>query len=245
LKILNIDIETRPALAYVFDLKTRYISPANIVEPKSMLCFAAKWVDEPRVFFYSTWGDGRAKMIGRVWQLLDEADAVLHYNGQSFDVPHINTEIAQERLLPPSPFKQIDLYRTATRHFGLMSYRLDEVAKTFGTARKVSHEGIGLWHKVLQGDVAAQADMETYNRGDVWANEDLYNLLLPWITQHPNVALYDGQARACPKCGGVNLQKRGYAYTGAGVFQRYRCNGCGSWPREAKRMGTTELREIA
>lgn len=228
----------------MFDLKTRYIPPGNIVEPKSMLCFAAKWVGEPRVFFHSTWGDGRAKMIGRVWQLLDEADAVLHYNGTSFDVPHINTEIAQHGCVPPSPFKQIDLYRTATRHFGLMSYRLDEVAKAFGTSRKIQHEGIQLWHKVLSGEVAAQADMEAYNRGDVWANEDLYELLRPWVTQHPNVALVDGHALACPKCSSADVQKRGNTYTGAGVFQRYRCNECGSWSRAAKRVGTTELREV-
>lgn len=243
MKILNIDIETRPATAYIWDLKTRYVPPGNIIEPKRMLCFAAKWVGQPRVYFFSSWHDGQAKMTRRVHELLDEADAALHYNGKRFDIPVINTEIKLAGLWPPSPFKQIDLYRVMTSQFAFLSYKLDEVSKALGTSRKVEHEGMQLWIKVLAGDPDARKRMRIYNIGDIFANEDLYNDVLPWIQQHPSVALHDGGL--CPQCGSTNVERRGFAYTQAGVFQRFVCRACGKWSREASRIGTTRLREVA
>src|ERR1700744_2090516 len=141
MRILNIDIETRPAEAYIWDLKTRYVPPANIIKPKQMLCFAAKWVGDPRVFFYSQWHDGQAKMVQRVHNLLSEADAVLHYNGKRFDEPEINREIIQQKLWPPSPYSRIDLYQVVSRRFAFMSNSLDYVTKQLGPSRKLEHAG--------------------------------------------------------------------------------------------------------
>jgi hypothetical protein len=180
-------------------------------------------------------------MVQRAHDLLSEADAVLHYNGQSFDVPVLNTELVLAGLLPPAPFKQIDLYRTVTRRFAFMSNKLDEISKALGTSRKVPNEGLALWSAVLRGDVEARKRMRLYNIGDVLANESLYLALLPWIEQHPNVALIDG-GDGCPQCGSSQLTRQGFAYTSAGVFQRYRCV-CGKWSRGATRVSTTRLRE--
>jgi hypothetical protein len=42
MQILNLDIECAPALVYVWDLRTRYVTPEKIVRPRHMLCFAGK-----------------------------------------------------------------------------------------------------------------------------------------------------------------------------------------------------------
>jgi transposase-like protein len=34
------------------------------------------------------------------------------------------------------------------------------------------------------------------------------------------------------RCGCTDFEKRGFHYTSAGKFQRYRCNECGAWTRD-------------
>lgn len=244
MKILNIDIETSPAKAYIWDLRTNYVPPGNLIEPKRVLCFAAKWVGEDRVFFYSTWHDGRAKVVRRLHELLDEADAALHYNGQRFDRPVINTEFVLADMLPPSPTKDIDLYRTVKRQFAFMSNKLDYVSRQLGTETKVANEGMPLWLKVMKGDAAAQVAMRRYNIGDVHANESLFELLRPWLVGMPSLAL-EADAFVCPTCGSADLQRRGFAHTLTRSYRRYQCQACGRWSRDTRSIGSTLVTPVA
>lgn len=45
MKIVSIDIETSPNIAYTFQLRKAYINPEQIIIPSKILCFAAKWLD--------------------------------------------------------------------------------------------------------------------------------------------------------------------------------------------------------
>jgi hypothetical protein len=245
MKILNLDLETAPAVAYIWDLKTRYVTPEKIATPKRVICFAAKWVGEDEVFFHSEWNQGHDEMIRAAWKLIDDADAVLHYNGKRFDVPHLNTEFLLANLLPPSPYSQIDLYKAVTNKFAFMSNSLKNVAKMLGTTSKIEHEGFDLWVKVMAGDEEAQARMKEYNIGDIYANEALYERLLPWIPNHPNVGLIAGKEFACPTCGSEALRARGMARTAMSEYRRYQCQDCGKWSRETRRKAYTTIREIA
>lgn len=244
MRILNIDIETSPAVAYLWDLRTRYVPASHLIEPKRVLCFAAKWLDEPHVYFYSRWHEGQEKTVRRAWELLDLADAVITYNGTRFDEPMLNTEFATFGMLPPSPAKRIDLYQTVTKRFGFMSNSLDYVSRHLGTSGKVSHEGFSLWSKTLAGDAEARKTMRQYNIADVHANESLYRHLLPWIQGHPSHAAHVGED-VCPACGGCHLQRRGYYRTQVCTYQRYVCTDCGKWSRGGKRIGHVDIREVA
>src|SRR6185437_7521639 len=42
-KILFLDIETSPNLAYVWSLKDNYVSHQGVVVPQELMCFSAKW----------------------------------------------------------------------------------------------------------------------------------------------------------------------------------------------------------
>jgi len=56
--------------------------------------------------------------------------------------------------------------------------------------------------------------------------------LLPWIKNHPNHALYGNmEDMVCPTCGSKNLQRNGTRTTKQGIYARYHCGDCGSWPR--------------
>lgn len=83
----------------------------------------------------------------------------------------------------------------------------------------------------MNNEEAAWKEMEEYNVHDVVILEKVYLKLLPWIPNHPNHGLYKDVADVCPNCGGNHLERRGYAYTGAGKYQRFQCKGCGTWSR--------------
>lgn len=209
-----------------------------------MLCFAAKWYGGKRTFYKSEFHDGKGDMLGHLWDLLDEADAVVHYNGASFDVKHVNREFLLAGLAPPSPYAQIDLWRTVRSRFKFMSNKLDSVAGELGIGHKVAHEGFGLWKKCLAGDAKAWGRMRRYNVGDVRLTEDLYTRLRPWIKGHPSGNLVDGTGHVCPTCGSSNLHKRGFHRTSVSSTQRYQCNECMSYSRGGKRLAAVDTRSL-
>lgn len=242
MKVLTIDIETSPALAWVWGLRDQNIAPGQVEKQVEMICFAAKWLDRKKMYFRSVHHDGQEAMLAEVHALLDEADVVIHYNGQSFDIPHINRELKLGGFGPPSPFLQIDLYRTVRSKFRFMSNKLDSVAGELEIGQKVKHEGFGLWKRCMAGDDVAWAKMRRYNKGDVTLTEDLYYELRPWISTHPAMSV--GGAIECPRCTSRNMMKRGTRRTAQATFQEYQCTDCGGYSRSTRRLVGSSLRSV-
>lgn len=245
MKTLVLDIETRPHLGYVWSLWQDNMSLGAVVETGSVICFAAKWLGERKVEYYSDFHHGHETMILRAWELIDEADAIVHYNGRAFDMKHLNREFLVAGLTPPSPHQDIDLYTAVKAKFKFASNKLAHVSKQLGLGGKVETGGFELWLGCMAGDPKAWAKMKKYNIGDVRLTEQVHNILLPWIPRYPNVALHDGKAHGCPKCGSKHVTRQGVKSTGAGTFQQYKCQDCGGWSRAAQRTFTTALRNVS
>ena len=203
------------------------------MESSKTLCYAAKWLDDEDIYFDSVHQSKPKIMLKGIHALLESADAVIHYNGTKFDIPTLNKEFLLNKLLPPSPYKQIDLLRVVRSNFRFPSNKLDYVSQRLGLGKKHEHEGHALWVKCMNGDKDAWKRMEEYNIQDVVLLEDLYNNLLPWIKNAPNRNLYQDIA-GCPTCGSTRLQKRGIAVSTTGSYQRYQCRDCGSWSQGTK-----------
>jgi hypothetical protein len=233
MKILLLDIETSPMTAYVWGIWDQNISPNHIIDSSNILCWAAKWLGEDEVHFDSVHQSKPKQMLKGIHVLLDEADAVVHYNGTKFDIPTLNKEFLLHRYNPPSPYKQIDLLRVVRSNFRFPSNKLDYVSQRLGLGKKTEHAGMELWTKCMKGDKDAWKIMESYNIQDVVLLESLYSTLLPWIKSHPNHNLYTSDT-VCPTCSGHRLQKRGTAVSITGTYQRYQCKDCGSWSQGAK-----------
>lgn len=202
------------------------------MEPGYTLCYAAKWYGRPEVLYGSVHRHKPAHMARTVHKLLDEADAVVHFNGKKFDIPTLNKEFLLNGLSPPSPFRHIDLLQTCRRQFKFASNKLDYVSQALGEGAKVEHKGMELWRGCMDGDAASWRLMEQYNRHDVRLTERLYDRLKPWIVGHPNMALYEESGeRCCPNCGSTKLQARGRQYNNTVAYRRYQCGGCGKWSR--------------
>lgn len=244
MKILILDIETAPISAHVWGLFNQNIGITQITEPTTMICFAAKWYGESKIFWYSVDKDGQQGMVEAAHKLLDQADVVMHYNGKRFDVPHLNREFLEAGLAPPAPFQQIDLWQVISKRFRFPSSKLAYVLKALGLTEKEQTGGHELWVKCMAGDAKAWAKMRRYNCQDVRALEPLYDKLLPWIPQHPSWAVFTGK-HVCPKCGSDSLQRRGVARTLVSVYQRFQCNNCSSWSRATTRESGIQIREVA
>jgi len=232
-KTLLLDIETAPLTVHAWGLWDQRIGLNQILDSGRTLCWAAKWLGDKKVMFDSVHYSEERGMVSRIHNLIDECDSVIHYNGTKFDIPTLNKAFLLHNMPPPAPYKQIDLLKTARRQFRFPSNKLDYVAQALGVGSKTRHKGHDLWVGCMNGVDADWKVMEKYNKQDVLLLEKVYNRLLPWIPNHPNVGLYNNiTEKACTNCGSVNVQKRGLSHSKVSTYQRYQCSDCGGWSRE-------------
>jgi DNA polymerase elongation subunit (family B) len=238
-RLLVLDIETFPNLGYHWGLWQQNIGAMDqLVTPGRMLCFGAKWHGERRKVFRSEYHHSRTEMLETIRDLMDEADAIVGWNSQRFDRPWVNAELDKEGFHTPAPSRDIDLMKVAKKNLRLPSYKLDYVAQRhYGLPGKVVHQGFTLWTGVVSEDPVVKArswrKMRQYQLGDIDVTDAVLERMKPWVTGLPNPALFaeDGTLTGCG-CGSTDLQKRGYARTSARVYQRYQCQGCGTWLRD-------------
>lgn len=239
MKILFLDIETSPNLAYVWGLWQQNVAINQMVNSTEVICFGARWYGQRKVHFSSVHHDGKAEMLKAIHELLDEADAVVGWNSAAFDMKHLRREFIENGMLPPSPTKDIDLMKVARQQFKFPSNKLDYVAQKLGVGQKVKHSGFDLWVNCMAGDEKAWREMKKYQIQDVDLLVDLYEKFMPWIKNHP---AHINETIACVNCNSNHIQSRGLARTTTGVYQRYQCQGCGRWMRGTKALLTSKIR---
>jgi len=250
MKILYLDIETAPHLVMSWGLFNQNIGINQIKEPGYTLCFAAKMVDQKTGktlsnTFHAIWdhpSHDSFEMVSEAWNLLNEADAVVTYNGNKFDIPTLNREFVMHAFQPPSPYYSIDLYRTVRSKFRFASNKLDFVCQSLGIGAKVKHVGMDLWIGCMNDDKKCQRQMMRYNKQDVKLLPLLYEIVQPYIPQHPTLMGKEIGGHVCPTCGSSDIRLEGKAHTAAGIYQRYSCNNCGKWSRGSKNLMDIEQR---
>ena len=224
-KLLVCDIEWSPAVAYVWKMWDENISPDQLIDPGGLLCFSWHWIGDKEFGFMSEWTDGKQAMAVKLRELLDEADGVITYNGNKYDLPKIRGHLMLEGLPPFAPPTSIDLIKTV-KSLGFVMNRLAYIAPLLGVGQKMKHEGFQLWRSVLEGDHKAQARMQRYCIQDVRVTARLYKHVLPFITDHPHLG--DNKS-ACGACGSDKIQLRGFRRTKYFKVQRLQCQDCGAW----------------
>lgn len=246
LRILILDIETSPHNVHTWGLWNQNIGINQIIEAGSVLCFAAKWYGEKKVFFHSVKKDGMEGMLKAAAELLDEADVVVGYNSKKFDIPWLQGMFLVHGIDQPSPFKQIDLLTTAKTKFKLASNKLSYVAKILGLPAKKDTGGHELWIDCMAGDEKAWNKMRAYNVHDVRLTEMVYDKFKGFIRAHPNHGLYThtpSETLVCINCGSERVHTKAVHYTAVNKYQRYRCYDCGKWMRGTASLLTKEERQ--
>jgi len=233
-KLLHLDIERSPVLATIWQLFDLRVGIDQLLGDSEILCCAMSWEGEDKVTFVSKWKDGRKGMLKKIHKAMSEADGVVTYNGDRFDLKVLNMEFAEVGLPPPNPYKSVDLIKTVKKRFKLTSYKLDYVLRYFKLGAKKQHRGHVLWLDVMNKKPAAYVEMEEYNIQDVTEMKKLFTFLKGWgIVGLPNYSAFAHEA-VCPECGSAHYQKRGTKLVNMLRYQQYQCNGCGHWFRDRK-----------
>ena len=240
-RIVTLDIETSPILAYVWGLFKQFVNLNQIVTDWSIISFSYKWLHKDKVHHYNTGGKGVSEvrndrqLLLLLWEVLDKADIVIAQNGVKFDVKKINARFIEMGMPPPSPYKVVDTMLHARSIAAFTSNKLAWLSEVLTDTPKSKHEkfpGFELWTECLADNPEAWEEMRLYNDQDIRATEEVYLKLRPYMIGHPNVAAYNGNTdMQCPKCSSVDLQRRGLALTQSGQYQRFRCSSCGGWAR--------------
>lgn len=239
-KIVTIDIETSPLVAYSWGpvWETNLI---ECIEEGQILSFSAKWFGGKQVTKglpdYRGYKKGLIddkKIVTEIHKILEEADVVIGHNSNKFDLKYINSRFLKHKLPPPAPYKSVDTCTLARRYLKLPSYKLNDLGEYFELGKKVPHSGFDLWKRCMAGDPKAWATMLKYNKQDTKLTEDLYVKLRPYMKNHPNLGMFSEQVE-CPKCTSTHIQWRGTYKTVASVFRRFQCQDCGAWGRDGTR----------
>lgn len=235
-KILLLDIELAPNLAYVWQRWKVNIGMNQFAERAFIMSFSAKWLDDTKIIYHENRKSNDKAIVEVMYELLDEADIVVAHNGKDFDLKHILTRGIIHGLKPPSPYHVVDTLKEARKNFKFMSNSLADLCKDLGLPEKGKHgkfPGFELWWQCLRGNEEAWEELKDYNIQDVITLEALYLRLRPYMTNHPNVDYSDGEELLCPKCASNAVQKRGTYTSAAGVvYQRFVCKPCGAWGHE-------------
>ena len=232
--ILILDIETAPAMAFVWRYWKENINIDQVVSDWFCISWAAKWLDEEGVM-----GDvltpreaiaqDDKRIMQSMYDLLNKADIVVAHNGKKFDLPKLKLRFLIHGFPPPAPYQLIDTLDVWKREFGSNSNRLDYLnGVVLGLPRKVETGGFTLWVDCYNGNKQALATMLEYNMNDVDILEKNYLAIRGWIHQHPNMSLYKAET-CCPNCGSNDIVKsKDHYYTSVSKFETYRCNNCGA-----------------
>lgn len=232
MKILTLDIETSPHEAYAFNVWQQNIAPGQIITPTGMMTYAAKWLDE-RQPVYRTWTD--PDFHDTLHDMLNEADLVIGYNHDKFDLRHINREFVERGYLPTKPVPTVDMLKVVKKRFNFPHNRLDYVAQRILGETKLETGGFELWPAFIAGDEKAKRLMKKYNIKDTVLTEKLYVKLRPWIWNHPYMAGSDvviddsDLIYSCPTCGGTHIDRSRQRRTRCFAIRVNNCRDCGAW----------------
>jgi DNA polymerase elongation subunit (family B) len=232
LKILLLDIETAPNTGYFWGLYEQDINLEQIIETSYILCWSAKWLDDSAIVFERTpyAKRGGRGMLRSIHGLMEEADMIVTYNGNRFDIPTLNREFLINRFPPPAPSKQLDLYPIVKTKFRFASNKLDHVAQELGIGKKVEHYGFRMWVDCMHNLPNGWEAMEPYNRNDVVILEGLYKYMLAWLPNQGHAAMNEYDL-VCTNCGGKKYHQRGFMHSLVGKYARFQCLDCHHWFR--------------
>lgn len=250
-KILLADVETTPVEVSTYGLFDQNIPLNAINEEWSIYSGAFKWLGETSVQYHDTFAqanrrDDRA-LCQVIWGLLNEADIVIAHNGKAFDMKKMRARMLMHGLPPPAPVRVYDTLLTARRVAKLTSNKLAWLSKYLASQTKLDHSefpGVTLALEFLRGNGKAQRVNRQYNVRDITTLEDVYLALRPYDNAHPNLGVYaeDPDKPTCPRCASQDMKEDGLHHTNVSVYQRFRCNSCGSWSRGRKAINTKQHR---
>lgn len=228
-RILFYDIETKPLLAYIWQLGEQVVRHPQLAtggDSHGIICISYAWNDGKPAKTID-WGY-EAQDTGRVIRAFDkiikQADMTIGKNSDRFDVKYINTQRLIHNLPPLPEWMDYtdDLEKQVKKYFTFPSRSLDYISKAMGLGGKVKME-FQDWIDIVE-KLSRQSfeKMLRYNRKDVEDTRTLWDKLQPYIKPNLNMATFYGDFR-CTNCGSQDLKKDGIRHKGMTTYQTFFC----------------------
>lgn len=200
-KELYIDVETSPNLAFLWSLRVKggFVNPDMIIKDWFLISWAASWVGSKEVYSgvvtptqARRWSD--KAIIKPLYELINQADAVIGHNVDRFDIKAINTRFVFHGLLPPTQYKTIDTLKVARKYFKFESNKMDFISKRINGLKKNDME-FQDWVDCVAGKPEVLRKMVRYNEQDVKEGKDVYQKMMEWIPVTTGQAVTQGAVR--------------------------------------------------
>lgn len=237
-KLLFYDLEVCRDIVEGYGNKWDF-KPVKWVRHQELMCYSYKWRgDKAPTFVYRHQFKTMRAFVQSLRDLLHAADIAVAHNGKKFDDKMSMRFILKNNIDPPSPFFQVDTLQVARSKFKFPGNSLNDLAEYLELGQKES-----ITYKDLEDDFMSGNPKKTtiklmkmYNNKDVELLEKLYDKLLPYIPNHPNMARLSNTFDACPQCGaeGHNIGREKFRPTKLGLYMQYRCKVCKKYFQSTK-----------
>lgn len=215
-----------------------------------ILCIAFKWLGEKKTHLISIHNTKEFRkdrtndrgVIRKFLKHFSQADLHVHWFGEYFDFPFVQTRLLVhgEKPLPAIPF--VDGWKIAKKSLKLRSNRLDAVSKITpvkGKREEKLQPTPDDWRRSMAGHIDAIKTIGERCKSDVRVLEQNYEAIRPFTKYKlPNISkLRHPELEGCPACGDKRIQKRGYGVNARNTYQKCQCQECGHWfsvPMKAK-----------
>lgn len=236
MRILALDTENAPNLACTWGIHDQRISYDDIFQEWFFISAQWQFIGDKKVSHISVLDDPKRYkkdrtddyvVVKKCHELIEECDIVIGHNIKGHDLKKLYAKFIEYGFTPPKEPFIVDTLQVS-RKFGFTSRKLGDLCRKLELTQKLSH-GKGLFLQAALGNQPAIKEIVTYGLGDIPTVIQLYNVLLPYITNHPNRNAFSTKA-CCPNCGGTKFQKRGRERG----KQTYGCTACGTRFNEDK-----------
>ena len=213
-KILFLDLEILPnldkALKHWVELHSfnKFDNRLMKAQVTSICCFGYKFYNESKAKVINAWDfpawetdvNDDYELCKEARKLFEGVDAVVHQNGDRFDMPYFNTKLLEHGLEPLPPLPTIDLKKLCKKHLFLLSNSLKNQSGYITGESKLNHgEGWELWVKTHKRIKKYMNLMSKYCAQDVDVMEPIFKKLRPYIKNIPNHNLFNaGNQNICP-----------------------------------------------
>lgn len=225
-----------------FDIETSYcegwfwnpayntnISYDQVLKQSAIICICYKVEGSPKIH-HLTWDKGDDKeMMGRFYEIINDADEVVAHNGDRFDIKWIRTRFLMAGFSSMPEIKSIDTLKISRSKFKFPSNRLDAIGKYLGIGGKIETGGIELWHDVIQrNSKKAMSKMVEYCKRDVELLEKVFLKLEGYSKPKTHIGRFmAGDKCDCQYCGSERTVFSRQRVSAAGVVSiAMQCKEC-------------------
>lgn len=216
------DIETSPNIGLFWRAGYKLnIDSDNIIKERAIICIGWKWEGEKEAHILH-WDDNQddKAMLTEFLKVANEADEIIHHNGDKFDMPWFKTRCLYHGLIPLPDYKTSDTLQWCRRKLYFNSNRLNYVAQFLGLGGKLKTE-FGLWKDILLNKCPeAMTKMCRYCKRDVILLEEVWKRLSQVVNHKTHAGvLAGGEKWTSPRDGNTNVKLNKTRVTANGTRQ--------------------------